>query len=177
MRLGELLIVPWFLPGVGVSVALGILLGRPIGRRLGIGRGTAVALVVGLGIILSATLTPLRWALDFGATGSGACNFSRLGLASLRELLRFNDTTLNVLLFVPLGVAVGIVPWSRRKAILLAAAIALPFAIETIQLLAPALDRACESGDVVDNLSGLVIGLGLGWLAAMILTARDRRPR
>ncbi len=83
MRIGELLTVPWFLPGVGVSVAIGLLLGKPIGRALGVGRNAAAALVLSTGIILSATLTPLRWAIDFGATGSGVCDLSRLSLAPL----------------------------------------------------------------------------------------------
>ena len=126
--------------------------------------------MLSLGIILSATLTPLRWAIDFGATGSGVCDFSRIGLAPLGELLRFNDTSLNILLFIPLGVTIGLVPMSRRKAAVVAAAMALPFAIETIQLLVPWLDRGCQSADVIDNLTGLIVGLAAGsaagWLAA-----------
>ena len=43
-----------------------------------------------------------------------------------------------------------------------ATAIALTFGIETIQLLVPALERAYESADVVDKLTGLAIGLGGG---------------
>ncbi len=55
------------------------------------------------------------------------------------------------------------------------AAIALPFAIETIQLLLPVLDRACESADVVDNLTGLVIGLGGGVVAGWLGRSLGRR--
>ena len=41
----------------------------------------------------------------------------------------------------------------------------LPFAIETIQLLATGLGRACQSSDVADNLTGLAIGLVIGVVA------------
>jgi glycopeptide antibiotics resistance protein len=175
MRLGEFMTVPWFLPGVGVSVVLVLLLGKPIGRALGVGRNATAALIVSLGIILSATLTPLRPAIDFGATGSGVCDLSRVGLAPLGELLRFHDAGLNVLMFIPLGVTIGLFPRSRRTAAFAAAAIALPFVIETIQLLLPVLDRACESADAFDNLTGLVVGLAGGAVAGRLL-APARRP-
>jgi glycopeptide antibiotics resistance protein len=151
MRIGELLTVPWFLPGL------------------------AAALILSTGIILSATLTPLRWAIDVGATGSGICDFSRVELAPLTQLLRADEASLNVLLFMPLGVVTGMLPRSRWKAAILGVAIALPFVIETIQLLLPVLDRACESADVFDNLTGLVVGLA-GGAVALRLLASARRP-
>ncbi len=166
---GDSAALPWFLPGMVASVAVSLAAGGRVGRALGARRAVGSLLVLSLGIVVSATLTPLRGVIEFGATGQGACDFSRLGLAPLRELLRVNDTSLNILMFVPLGMVLGIVPRSRRKAALVAGAIALPFAIETIQLLVPALDRGCQSADVIDNLTGLVIGLAagavIGWLA------------
>jgi VanZ family protein len=72
-------------------------------------------------------------------------------------------------------VAIGLFPRSRRTAAVVIAAIALPFAIETIQLLLPVLDRACESADVVDNLTGLVLGLGGGVVAARLGRSLARR--
>jgi glycopeptide antibiotics resistance protein len=175
--LGESEMLPWFLPAVVIWVAVALAVGGRVGRALGVRRAVSVALVVSLGIILSATLTPLRGALDFGAVGSGSCDLSRVGLAPLRGLLRLNETSLNVLLFVPLGVSIASLPRSRLKAAFVVAAIALPFAIETIQLLVPWLDRACESADVVDNLTGLAIGLAGGVVAGRLAAAVDRRPR
>ena len=54
------------------------------------------------------------------------------------------------------------VPRSHRKAAVLILAVALPFVIEATQLLVTPLGRACESGDVVDNVTGLFIGLAAG---------------
>jgi glycopeptide antibiotics resistance protein len=134
-----------------------------------------MALIVSLGIILSATLTPLNGVIDVGGVGAGSCDFSRIGLAPLRELRRLDDTSLNVLLFVPLGISLAFLPRTRRTALLITAAIALPFAIETIQLLLALLDRGCQSADVIDNLTGLAIGFGGGLVAAW-LAGTARRP-
>jgi glycopeptide antibiotics resistance protein len=79
-------------------------------------------------------------------------------------------------MFIPLGATIGLVPRSRRMAVVLIAAIALPFAIETAQLLLPVLDRACESADVVDNLTGLFIGLSGGVVAGRIGKSLPGRP-
>jgi glycopeptide antibiotics resistance protein len=66
---------------------------------------------------------------------------------------------------VPLGAAISLLPRSRRKAAIVVAAFALPFAIERVQLLAPLLHGGCQSADVIDNLTGLAIGLAGGVVA------------
>jgi glycopeptide antibiotics resistance protein len=174
---GESLDLPWLLPGVVISVVVSIAVSGAVGRALGVRRAVAWVMVLSLGIILAATLTPQLEALAFGARGSSSCDLSRLGLAPLDELLEPSEASLNVLMFIPLGATIGLLPHSRRKAAIVIAAIALPFAIETTQLLAPALDRACESADVVDNLTGLAIGLIGGVVAGRLVAAMSRRPR
>jgi glycopeptide antibiotics resistance protein len=169
--------LPWFLPGFAISVVVSIAASGAMGRALGVRRAVAWVMVLSLGIILAATLTPQLEALEFGARGSSPCDLSRLGLAPLRELLRLSDSGGNILMFIPLGATIGLVPRSRRKAAIVIAAIALPFGIETIQLLLPVLDRACESADVIDNLTGLAIGLAGGVVAGRLVAAMDRRPR
>ena len=165
------------MPGVAIWVAVALAVGGRVGRALGVRRAVALALIVSIGITLSATLTPSRWALDFMAVGTGSCDFSRIGLAPLGELLRFNDTSLNVLLFVPLGVSIAFIPRSRLKVVVAVGAIALPFAIETTQLLALWLDRACQSADVVDNLTGLALGLAGGVVVKRFIAGVVRQGR
>ena len=158
-------VLPWFVPGVVLSMAIALFACRPIGKLLAIRRLVAWAILVAFGVIVSATLTPLRGALNFGAVGTGTCDLSRIGPAPIGQLLRLDDTSLNVALFIPLGIAIGLVKTLRPRAALIVASAALPFGIETIQLLAPILDRGCQSADVVDNLTGLLVGLGVGtWL-------------
>ena len=95
----------------------------------------------------------------------------------MRDLLRLDEASLNVLLFVPLGVSIALLPRSRLKAAIVVVAIALPFAIEAAQLVVLWLDRACESADVVDNLTGLAIGLGGGIVARRLAAGPGSRPR
>jgi hypothetical protein len=154
--------VPWFGPGVLLSVVAAALLAVPLGRALSIRPLMAGMLVLCFGVILSATLTPLRGALETGAFGTGICDFSGLDSTPLDEPRLRNDRTLNVALFAPLGLVIGLLPFSWRTGFVLVLAIALPFAVETVQLMALPLARGCQLVDVVDNLTGLSIGLVLG---------------
>lgn len=169
--------LPWFLPGAALSFILSIVASGVVGRALGVPRSLAWALVLSFGIILSATLTPLSEALAYGATGPTSCDLSRVWLAPLGYYLEAGDAGGNVLMFVPLGATIALIPRSRRRTAVFIGAILLPFAIETAQLLMPALDRACESADVVDNLAGLVLGLALGAGVGWLLRARRRGDR
>jgi len=162
-------LLPWFLPGLAVSILLALALAAPLARLLRVGRPLAGAIFVAFGIVVAATLTPLRGTFNFAAVG-GTCDLSRIGLAPLGALLHVDDTSLNIVLFVPLGITIGLVAALRPRIALLAVAIALPFLIETTQLLVPALERGCQSADVFDNLTGLGLGLLAGvvgrWLLA-----------
>lgn len=176
-HVGESGVLPWLLPGVAISAAISIAASGVVGRALRVRRLVAGVLVLSLGVILAATLTPQWEALTFGAQGPSSCDFSRISLAPLGQLLSANDSGGNILMFIPFGVAIGLLPRSRRKAAIVAFAIALPFAVETVQLLVPALDRACESADIVDNLTGLAIGLAGGSVAGRLAGTVYRRPR
>ena len=70
--------VPWFWPGLAVSGLLAVVLSERVARGLDTSRRVAWVLVVAIGLILSATLTPLRGAE--AQTWSGGCDFSRLWL-------------------------------------------------------------------------------------------------
>lgn len=167
--------LPWLLPAAAVALVVSIAASGAVARATGLPRILAAVLILSVGLILAVTLTPQGSALSSGATGSRTCDLSRFGLASLRSYEQFDDPAGNVLMFVPLGFAVGFMPRSRLRAWIVLAAILLPFAIEATQLLVPVLDRSCESGDVVDNLLGLAAGLALGAGAAWLGRVR-RRP-
>jgi VanZ family protein len=155
----------WFWPGVALTVVIAVAASRRLGMALGVRRAVACLLVLGLGVILSATITPSREALLYGAMGRGTCDFSRIGPASLQQLVHFGDPSLNVLLYIPLGTAIGLSLRSHFRIVLVLGAVALPFTIEATQLVVTSLDRACQSADVSDNLTGLAIGLALGAIA------------
>ncbi len=172
-RLGEVADIvrgyPGFFPGLAVSIGVAVLASRPVARALGSGLVLAGALVISLGVVLSATVTPspLGSQRDIARTSltesyRPLCDFSRIGPAPIGEYLSESDTSLNVLLFVPFGLAVGLLPRSRPKLALVLCALALSPAIEAVQLVALPLHRACQSGDVFDNVAGLLLGLALG---------------
>jgi hypothetical protein len=174
--------LPLLLPGIGISLLVAALVCRRVGRALGTHPLVAFMLVFSLGVIVATTLTPVRSAL-LGDLPSRSCDLSRIGPAPLAEYFSRatgGDAMGNVLLFIPLGWAIAMVPRSRGKASLVAAAILLPFAIEGLQLVVPALGRGCESADMFDNLFGLAIGLAAGAFTARFLPARvtrgDRGP-
>jgi hypothetical protein len=163
---------PGFIPGTAVSIVVALVLSGTVARRLGTSRGVAWLLVASLGSILAVALTPGRGApVPQPSPGGAACDVTRFGPASWAEYLQLGETTFNVLLFIPLGIAVALLPRSRIKSGIVLGAVTIPLAIETIQLAAAPLGRACQSADVFDNLTGLAIGLGAG-LALIVLRRR-----
>jgi glycopeptide antibiotics resistance protein len=166
------------LAGIAAVLALVVVaVGSPaVARVMRTSRAVAALLLFGFGLVVAATLTPDAAALA-GEASDGNCDLSRIGLAPLNELVRINYTTLNVLLFVPLGVAVGLLPRSRTAALVTLAAISLPFVVEAVQLVVTALGRGCQSAEVVDNLLGLAVGIGVGTLLRPFIERLDRRFR
>ena len=162
-----------FWPGVLATGVLSLGLSTSLARRLGSSRWIAALLIFGIGLIVSATLTPSREAIRFGALGSGTCDLSRFGLPSLADLADL-DPVFNVALFVPLGVAIALLPGGRLRRLLVAVGFALPVLIELTQLEVVRLGRACQSGDAVDNITGFVAGIALAWLAVRL--GRQRSP-
>ena len=142
-----------------------------IGPMVRAGRFTGAVLILAGGVVLAATLTPQAGAFH-GEVGTGTCDLARFRLADPDVNLQLGEALGNILLFVPLGVALALLPSSSVRGWLLAAAIALPIVIEGVQMLAPVLDRACQAADVADNLIGLAIGLLIGWVARRVLGER-----
>ena len=94
---------------------------------------------------------------------------------------------LNVLLFVPSGMFLAVATLRRGTWWLavpgLVALAAYSVVIERVQLELTRLDRACDVTDIVDNVSGALIGFGIGILVAAALglgrrgTPTARHPR
>jgi VanZ like family len=165
-----------FWPGIAASLAVSLMACTHASRALRVSRIHGWALLMSVGVILSATITPSREALLFGAHGSGTCDLSTFGPGTWWELSHLDDTSLNILLFAPLGLAIGLCPRSRAKLMMLAGALLLPVSIELVQLFVLPLGRECQSVDAVDNLIGLVLGLAGGGMAGLLAgTVHHRR--
>jgi hypothetical protein len=173
-RLGD---YPGFLPGLGLSLVLATIFRRRLAVLLGTSEAVAWLLVVSLGVIAAATLTPGGEPAR-SAAGSGACDISRIGPATLDQYATLGAWGLNVLLFVPLGVAAAQLPRWRVMILAIVGGVLLPAAIEAVQLVATPLARACQAGDVVDNLMGFAIGFAAGsiggWMGRRAIGQRAR---
>lgn len=171
----DLYFIPLFLPGTAAALLVATLLATRAGRALGVHPVVAATLIASSGAVLAATMTPSWEAIIRGARADGTCDMSRLWFAPWSDLQSINDISLNIILFVPLGFAVGLLPPRRLSIGVLGAALALPFVVEGTQMLVVQLDRACQGSDVFDNLTGLGAGLALALAGRAIAQVAGRR--
>ena len=163
---------PLFWPGALLSALAGLLCSRRLARRLGTHPLAAFLLVLSLGGIATFTLLP-----DINSYYLNGLRYAESGYASqwhapgLAELTSVNQDSLNVALFVPLGVAVAHIRPGKGAAWSAVAAAALPFGIEATQYAVPWLLRACDLQDIVDNLLGLALGLFAGHVLGLVARA------
>ncbi len=161
-------VLPWVVPGVALALVVSIAAGGRLARWLRVPRVVAWLLITSTGVILAGTVSPLG--LEYRAKPQAvlSCDFSRIGPAGIGDLIRPTDPLGNILMFIPLGFAIALAARSSRKAAVLAGAFALPFLIEATQLVVTPLERGCQSADVVDNLTGLALGLFAGTVVAWL---------
>jgi glycopeptide antibiotics resistance protein len=158
-----------------------IFISRSVAEKLAMSRALGFALVFWLGVILSATMTPSISGMADPDRVMAWCDLSRIGPPSIGQFDTLNDVSLNVLLFVPLGVLVSARTRHRGKALLWATA--LPLLIEGVQFFGAAIGRECQSADVFDNWTGLLLGylggtaLSVGWATLCRLRNRVHRER
>jgi glycopeptide antibiotics resistance protein len=167
---------PGFVPGLAVSLVVAVAGSRRLAVALGIGRLLAIALILAIGAIVSATLFPDLLGLgssDPVRSTGWTCDLERF-TPSLHELLDLKESTANVVLFVPLGICAALLP-RRWVGVAIVSAFVTPVAIELIQMLLPWLHRACQSADVADNVTGLAVGLAAGAGGAWAMRLRERR--
>lgn len=150
---------PLLIPGVAIAIIVGVGLAPAVAARTGLSPLLAGMLVFAVGAILAITLTPGSGAGFFGRSWCGGL-FPAPRLGQLVSLS--SEHGLNVILFVPLGVLIGLIPRARPFAVVALGAIAMPIIIEWIQYSVPRLDRICQTWDALENLIGLAIGLGIG---------------
>ncbi len=123
--------VPWLLPGSLIALVVSLLAARPVGRWMGVSPVVAGVMILNLGVFLAATLTPPASGFSFEVAVARTCDMSRIGLASPADWFNPPDTAGNMVVLIPLGFAIALIPRSRRKAAVLIGAIALPFVIES----------------------------------------------
>ena len=167
--------LPLFWPVVGFACLLAAVSAPVLGRVLPAPAWVVFGILASLGLIGAATLTPTSQALSDPWLSSNGCQVGSLHLPSLADLTQINETSLNVALFVPLGLACGLLRKPGQLAGAAVAAAALPIGVEFIQDSLPALGRVCTTDDVIANLLGLVLGLFAGGLAGLVAGPVERQ--
>lgn len=171
--------------GALASGAVFTLLALALSRRLGPVTAVGIAgLLWSLVVIALVTLVPASGAPGIvPAEGRMAtCSWDIGGPAPEGFwILESGQRSLNTLLFVPAG-ALLVLAVARWRAAWVLAPIGLGLlgvysaAIELVQLEVARIDRACDVTDIVDNVTGAVIGFGIGVVLALLLRPwRHRR--
>ena len=123
---------------------------------------TTIGASIALATALMVTLVPS----EFGEEKIIHCVISMPNTLGLFDLPAITQESLNSLLLLPLGLFSVLAARQARVAVLVV--VITPIFIELTQALIPALDRVCSSQDVVNNITGGLLGVALG---ALLLVA------
>ena len=167
------------------GVVLG-LLGWLLAKRLGVAGWAAAAFVWTIVVIALVTLIPAD--ADPGVVLAEdrlpGCSFDIGGPAPDGFwIFSGGQRLLNTVAFVPSGAFLVLAAARWRSAWLtvpagLVGLAAYSVAIEAVQLELARIDRACDATDVIDNVTGAAVGVGVGLLLALVLRPwRDRHER
>ncbi len=173
------------LGALAAGVVLG-LLGWLLAQRLGVSGWALAAFAWTVAVIALVTLIPAD--ADPGVVLAedrlAGCSFDIGGPAPDGFwIFSGGQRLLNTVAFVPSGVFLVLAAARWRSAWLtvpagLAGLAAYSVAIEAVQLGLARIDRACDATDVIDNVTGAVVGVGIGLLLAVVVRPwRDRHER
>jgi glycopeptide antibiotics resistance protein len=158
--------LPWAGPAALCAVLVAAVLASSVASQIGKTAAGTFLLLASLGAIIGTTLTP-----SVDVVHSTQCDLTFVA-PTLTELQTPNDRSLNVALFIPLGIAL-VANRIRSGWVLLAAASVSPL-VELTQRVAAPLNRTCQAIDLIDNELGLVIGMAAGTIGWWIW--RRARP-
>ena len=154
--------------GAGVIAVLG----APWWARwLQVPRAAAVVFVAVCGAYLGVTATPTGSGLWANPGGSRGVSLD-VQLPPIGNLLMISSDSLNLLAGAALGV-VSVLMWrTGRRWLAVCTAVGLPFLVEVVQMLFPAMGRVgFLLSDVVVNWIGAGIGAGIGAAVAVAIGA------
>jgi VanZ like family len=177
----------WMMVFAAVAGLLALVVGLAAGRRLGpLGGFAWFGLLWSVAVIGIVTLIPAQNGLGYIPAQDHATSCSwDIGGPSPDGFWIFGggQQLLNALLFVPAGLflVVAFARWRAGWVLVpfgLLALAAYSLGIEETQLHVARIDRACDVTDIIDNVTGAAIGVGLG-VVLLPLTrpwrARSRR--
>lgn len=164
---------PWARGGLVIAVVLGLVFAYPVAQLLRSNPVVVGLLITVLLAVLVFTLTPHP-----RVYGSADVCLMTLTRPSRADLVEPTDISLNLLLFLPVGVLVMLL---RPLAVMIGFilfALLLPVIIEYTQYAIGRLGRTCSLYDIATNELGLIIGLAIGVVVRAIweVIARIGKP-
>lgn len=162
---------PWAVPAGVLALVIATAVAWPVARRMRVPVVPVWLFLATVGGFLAATVTPSPTAGHWN--WRGVTSFA-LVFPSPDALHSLNDTSMNVLLGVPLGLAAVWLAGACRRWWPLLAVVALPFVVEGIQALLPLGRLGFQLPDVIANGIGLLAG---GMLGAVVAGAALLRRR
>jgi hypothetical protein len=173
---------------VAVTGVVCLLLGLALRRRLGSVTAWSIALLVwSVAVIATITLIPANGAPGIVAAEGRmeTCSWDIGGPAPDGFwIFSGGQRLLNMVVFVPSGalLVVALARWPRQALVLVPLGLlglaAYSAGIEYTQLELARIDRACDVTDVIDNVTGAALGVGIGIVLALLLRPwRHRRVR
>lgn len=165
---------PWAVPALVGLLAANLLLAVLLARWRGLPFLKTAAAGSATAAILAITLTP---SLDAGSGRTRFADFTP-DLVGLADMSTINERSLNLLLFVPLGMATVLPNSIRRRLISIFVALLVAPTVEATQYAFASLGRSgFQLGDVIANSEGVVVGLLVGWAARHAGAVVTRRLR
>jgi hypothetical protein len=169
--------VEYMLLGAFLSGAVCVLIALALRPRLGLTAWTLSGLLWSVVVIGLITLIPAGGAPGIvPAEGRLATCSWDIGGPAPEGFWIFSggQRLLNTVVFVPSGVLLSLTATRWRSGwvtvpVGLALLAAYSAAIEKTQLELARIDRACDVTDIIDNVTGAVIGVGLGLLLAVVV--------
>ncbi len=160
-----------------VVVVVAALAAFPLARLLRSNPLVTALLAMSLLAVVALSLAPSKTL----QAAAGVC-LRPVTLPVGRQILQPSDLTANVLMYLPLGVAVVWLRPMSVRLVAMAAVVAVPLALELTQKEIIAINRQCSLSDIIGNEVGLIVGmwvgvvLWLGWWVAITPPAPARPP-
>lgn len=114
---------------------------------------------VALWLLTVAMPLAYTWTVATGA-GTPGCHWGQPPWAFVPQANN-PEITFNILMLVPAGAAAWLWPDGPRRLAALFCALVTPAVVEFGQYLFPQLHRACQAGDIINNVIGVLVGWSL----------------
>ena len=166
--------VPWAIPLVAASAMAAVIVALTQRETRGARAWLIAALIVSAALVVGITLTP-NAGIETSSLVDPRWDRGPWGYVRQPEYwLHLDERSLNVALFIPLGLTLGLLARGATRWVILGCGLALPWLVEGLQAVLP-FDRDPQAIDLADNTTGFAIGYTAGLLIMGTISEVRRR--